>query len=170
MNRAPSFTLSAAPKSNPRHAFKSARQRSPLFFLTLCLMLCLMLWTGLALAADDFIVESSPEQVEGAPTIDDATAKSLFDQGAIFIDVRSQQAFDKGRIPDAVLLDLKKDFNQEALADVAAPDDTLVIYCQGEKCARAAEAAEKAVAWGYTDVKYYRSGFPGWKAAGYPVE
>ncbi|MBK1649675.1 rhodanese-like domain-containing protein [Rhabdochromatium marinum] len=135
----------------------------PLLLSSLCVV-------SLTQAADDFIVQASPESVAGATTVDDATAKTLFDDGVIFIDVRSQQAFDKGRIPDAELLDFKTQFTAAALADIAALDEPLVIYCQGPKCARAAEAVQQALDWGYTDVNYYRSGFPGWKAAGYPVE
>ena len=139
-------------------------------FVRLACLLMLIGATPLVSAAEGFIVESSPESVEGAVTIDDATAKTLFDQGAVFIDVRSQQAYDKGRIPDAVLLDLDGQFSEKALGEAAAPGDPVVIYCQGEKCARAADAAAQAVGWGYTNVKYYRSGFPGWKAGGFPVE
>lgn len=138
--------------------------------LRLLLALGALLTLGTALAAEDFIVESSPEQVEGAATIGEEQAKALFDQGALFIDVRSQQAFDKGRIPDAVFLQLEDQFTQDALGELVKLDEPVVIYCQGEKCARAADAAERAVGWGYGEVYYYRSGFPGWKAAGYPVE
>ncbi|QEP43106.1 rhodanese-like domain-containing protein [Ectothiorhodospiraceae bacterium BW-2] len=121
-------------------------------------------------AADDYLVNASPEHVNGATTINTTKAKELFNEGVIFIDVRSQMAFDKGRIPDAVLLDLKTDFTKENLAAEVAPSDPLIIYCQGPKCTRAAVAIEKALQWGYQEVYYYREGFPSWKEAGHPVE
>ncbi|MBF0220435.1 MAG: rhodanese-like domain-containing protein [Gammaproteobacteria bacterium] len=129
-----------------------------------------LLFTLPLMAADDFLVDTSPLTVEGTTAIDNAKAKQLFDEGVTFIDVRTQEGFDKGRIPDSILLDLKKGFSKEALAAVVSPADPLVIYCQGPKCERAATAASNAVSWGYTKVYYYRDGFPGWKKANYPVE
>jgi rhodanese-related sulfurtransferase len=140
----------------------------PLYRMILATFLGLL--AAMTQAADQFITEASPEQVAGATTIGNAEAKELFDQGVLFVDVRSQKAFDKGRIPDALLLDLKTQFNQEALAAEAKTDAPIAFYCQGPKCGRAAVAAEKALAWGYQQVYYYREGFPGWKKAGYPVE
>jgi rhodanese-related sulfurtransferase len=134
------------------------------------LLLITTLWSSVVTAKDDYLVESSPESVAGATLVDDAKARELFDQGVLFVDVRSQQAYDKGRIPDSLLLDLKKGFSREALAAEATPEQPVVIYCQGIKCSRAAVAAERALEWGYKEVYYYRSGFPGWKEAGYPIE
>lgn len=41
--------------------------------------------------------KESPESVTGATTVSTAAAKQLFDQGAVFIDVRSQQDWEAGR-------------------------------------------------------------------------
>lgn len=35
---------------------------------------------------------------------------------------------------------------------------------------RSSLAVGKAVEWGYTKVYYFRDGFIGWRAGGYPVE
>lgn len=121
-------------------------------------------------AADDFIVSSSPEDVEGAKTISNTEAKSLFDKGVLFVDVRSAKGFTKGRIPDALFLDLKKGFSKDSLLAETAIEDPIIIYCQGPKCKRAAVAVSKALGWGFKTVYYYRDGFPGWKKEGYPVE
>ncbi len=130
----------------------------------------LLFFTGLAQAADDFLVDASPETVEGTTLVGNEEAKALFDKGVVFVDVRTKKGFDTGRIPDAELLDLKNGFSKEALAALVKPEDEMVLYCQGIKCKRAAVAAKKALSWGYTKVYYYREGFPGWKKAGYPVE
>lgn len=123
-----------------------------------------------AQAASEMSDKPSPESVEGAATVDVAGAKALFDQGALFVDVRTAKGFEAGRIPDAVLLDLKKNFTKESLGAEAQAADPIVIYCNGINCWRSAKAAKKAVSWGYTKVNYFRGGFPAWKKAGYPVE
>ena len=120
-----------------------------------------------ATAAPEYV---SPEAVPGATTIDTAQAKSLFDRGAIFIDVRSDADWEAGRIPGAVHLELDKVFTEASLGTVARPDQEVVMYCNGTKCPRSSTAAAAAAKWGISRVYYYRLGFPDWQAAGYPVE
>ena len=112
----------------------------------------------------------SPEAVPGATTIDTAAAKVLFDAGVVFIDVRTDTDWEAGRIPGARHLELKHVYSMESLGTAVAKDQAVVVYCNGLQCPRSAEAATKAVAWGFTNVYYYRLGFPDWQAAGYPVE
>jgi rhodanese-related sulfurtransferase/Flp pilus assembly protein TadD len=119
-------------------------------------------------AAADHSVES-PREVAGATTVDAIEAKALFDRGVSFVDVRTLVRWDLGHPPGAVLLDLKTDFNEPNLSAVVGKDQEVVIYCQGHKCLRASRACAKAVSWGFTKVYYLRDGFPGWRAAGYPV-
>ena len=113
----------------------------------------------------------SPMTVDGAVTVSAADAKALFDNGALFVDVRKSSDWDAGRIPGAVHLDNKKGkFTADALAEEIGKGDAVVIYCNGESCPRSSKGSVEAVSWGYTNVKYFRDGFPAWKAAGYPVE
>lgn len=113
----------------------------------------------------------SPLTVKGAPTVDAAQAKALFDKGVVFVDVRSDKDWGAGRIPDAVHLELNKVFNEATLVQaISAKDKPVVMYCNGHSCMRSSEAAEKAVGWGFTKVYYFRDGYPAWKSAGYPVE
>ncbi len=114
--------------------------------------------------------ELSPEQVEGATTVDTAKAKELFEQGVTFVDVRRTNEYEEARIPGAVGLELKHDFNEESLAKVVDKNDPVVFYCNGHKCLRSSKASAKAVGWGWTKVYYYRDGMPAWQAAGMPVE
>ena len=109
-------------------------------------------------------------QVKGATSIDATQAKKLFDAGALFIDVRKDKDWAVGRVPDAVHIELKKKFNESALNAEAKIDEDIVIYCNGFSCLRSSEATEMAVSWGYTNIYYFRSGFPAWKTAGFPVE
>ena len=128
-------------------------------------MLASILIPGTALAK-----EEAPLQVEGATTVGVDEAKALFDQGVLFIDPRGDADFDAGRIPGAVHLPLSGVLSESSLAEVASKDEPLVFYCNGIKCGLSGESCAKAVAWGYTNVHYFREGFPGWEAAGLPIE
>ena len=112
----------------------------------------------------------SPMTVDGATTVDTAKAKSLFDSGTLFVDVRSDKDWAAGRIPDAVHIELKKVLSEATLSKELKKDEPAVIYCNGESCLRSSKASAKAVGWGFTKIYYYRDGFPAWKAAGYPTE
>jgi rhodanese-related sulfurtransferase len=133
-------------------------------FQSLLLAMIFMGFVGSAIAAD------SPVSIEGAKSVDAAQAKALFDKGALFVDVRSDKDWAAGRMPDAVHLELKKVFTEESLGKVAKKTDPIVIYCNGASCDRSSKATASAVGWGYTNVHYYRLGFPDWKSAGYPTE
>lgn len=124
---------------------------------------------GMVFAVTAFAA-TSPENVEGATTVDSAAAKALFDKGVAFVDIRKNSDWQAGRIPDAIHIELKKVFSEETLGNEVAKGDEVVFYCNGHNCMRSSEASKKAVSWGYTKVYYYRDGFPAWKAAGYPVE
>lgn len=116
------------------------------------------------------LVASTPESVPGATTVDAAAAKQLFDQEAAFVDLRKENVWNSGRVPGAIWLDFKNSFDEATLTDEVDKDEKLVFYCSGVRCPRSSKAAIKALAWGYTDVYYFRDGFPAWKTAGYPVE
>ena len=111
----------------------------------------------------------SPLEVAGATTVDAATAKSLFDRGVAFVDVRGKGSWADGHVPGAVHLDLKEDFSAASLAQVVRRDEEVVIYCMGPRCLLSSEACKQAVAWGFRNVYFFREGFPAWKASGYPV-
>ena len=112
----------------------------------------------------------SPTTVAGATTIDAAKAKALFDKEVAFIDVRSNKDWNAGRIPGAVHIELKKVYSEATLGKEVKKDQEVVIYCNGPSCHRSSKAAAKAVKWGYKKVYYFRTGYPAWKGAGYPVE
>ena len=114
--------------------------------------------------------EVSPTEIDGATTVDAHEAKSLFDEGLLFVDTRKDSDWEAGRIPDAEHLELKTVFNEASLSEIASKDQPLVFYCNGEHCMRSSKACAKAVSWGFQNVYYFRDGFPAWKAAGYPVE
>jgi rhodanese-related sulfurtransferase len=112
----------------------------------------------------------SPRQVTGATTVSPQEALELFDAGVAFVDVRKQSDYDAGRVPGAYHLDVNLALTQESLAEIAAPGDPVLFYCNGHSCMRSSEACDMAVGWGYSQVYYLRDGYPAWDAAGYPIE
>ena len=77
-------------------------------------------------------------------------AKKMMDKGGVtIVDVRRQDEYDQGHIKDAILVpnETISDTQPEALPD---KDAVLLIYCRSGR--RSAEAANKLVAQGYTQV------------------
>lgn len=113
----------------------------------------------------------APEAVNGAKTVDLQQAKDLYDQGAVFIDVRDQQSWSLGHIEGSVNLD----FNASEFAVLYISPDLdrstpIVFYTSSALNIRSAMASFFASNWGYTNVYYFREGFYSWMAADYPVE
>ncbi|MFQ6024438.1 MAG: rhodanese-like domain-containing protein [Acidiferrobacterales bacterium] len=113
---------------------------------------------------------SSGYQVKGATEIDVATAKALHKRGVPFVDVRGR-SFPPGHIPGAYNLRWKTGkFTEVALLEIVDKDQEVVIYCGDRSCKLSPNACAQALTWGFKKVYYFADGFPGWKAAGYPVE
>ena len=123
-----------------------------------------------ALAGSVMAAAESPLSVDGAETVTTEQARALFDQEVAFVDVRKDTDWDAGRIPGAIHLDIKGAYTEDSLAAEVQKDETVVIYCNGSSCLRSSDASRMAIGWGFSNVKYYRDGFPAWKAAGNPVE
>jgi tetratricopeptide (TPR) repeat protein len=70
-------------------------------------------------------------EVEGATTLDVATAKALFDRGVPFVDVRGEWSWKMGHIPGAVNLDYQNVFSEVELSKIVSKDQDVVIYCSG---------------------------------------
>ena len=130
----------------------------------------LVLIFGVGVLPTAYADEVSPDVISGATTVDAARAKSLFDRGVLFVDVRKDSDWDAGRIPGAEHLELKKVFAEKTLVETVGKDNEVVIYCNGPKCMRSSEASASAVSWGFKKIYYFRGGYPEWVAAGYPVE
>lgn len=111
----------------------------------------------------------SPLHAEGATTVSVDEAKWLFDEGAVFIDVRNPRFFARRHVAGAHHLDMKDGFSQQTLAAVARKDQPIVIYSSGIKCSRAYKGSVLAVSWGYQKVYYFRGGIVDWKDVHFPM-
>jgi len=111
----------------------------------------------------------SPLHAEGATTVSVDEAKWLFDEGAVFIDVRNPRFFARRHVAGPHHLDMKDGFTQQTLAAVARKDQPIVIYSSGIKCSRAYKGSVLAVSWGYQKVYYFRGGIVDWKDVHFPM-
>ena len=89
----------------------------------------------------------------------------------IWLDARPRSEFDKGHIPGAHLLnlyewdDLMPDIVQ--LLDADSLKSTIVIYCDGQKCAASRELRDRMneLPLGEIDIRVLHGGWPAWQSA-----
>lgn len=122
----------------------------------------------------------TPRSLAGANVVDAAAVARLAAAGAHLIDTRNAEEFKAGHLPGAKLVpyvehsakdadfDAGKDqFDLSKLpADKAA---VLVFNCNGAECWKSYKASVAALKAGYTQVNWFRGGFPEWRAAGQKV-
>jgi len=134
-----------------------------------------MLISGMVQAAD------TPTALAGAKLVAADEVVKAQSTGATVIDSRVASEYAEGHIKGAanvpyreksekaVSFDPSQDeFNLAKLpADKAA---AIVIYCNGPECWKSFKASAVAIKAGYTNVLWYRDGFPQWKSKGLPAE
>ncbi len=119
----------------------------------------------------DYAQDLTPLNVDGATTIDAEKAKALLERGIKLVDVRDRADWQDGHIPGTVHMSLFRDFTDAGLSAVVERDEAVVFFGSGTGANKmAAIATARAVSWGFEKVYYFCDGFPGWKAAGYPIQ
>ena len=114
-------------------------------------MLLLVFAAVLAISAVCFA--QSPANAEGYQKITPQQAKArMAEPGVIVLDVRMQQEYDAGHIPNAVLLPLPLIEAGDAAVAKALPDKDaeILVYCRSGR--RSAIAANALINMGYTNV------------------
>ena len=98
-------------------------------------------------------------------------AKIFYDGDTLFVDARSTDDYEKGHIPDAISLPVGQfDEQIEAFLKRYPPDQSIVAYCSGRTCEDSHQLAQLLSEVGFTEVRVFIDGFPGWQAEGYPIE
>jgi rhodanese-related sulfurtransferase len=94
--------------------------------------------------------------------------KSIESKQVTVIDVNGTESFEKAHSPGAIDFEA----NEEKLATLLPKDKNalIVAYCGGPKCMAYKQAAKKAEALGYKNVKHLSAGISGWKEAGEKTE
>lgn len=82
------------------------------------------------------------------------------------VDVNDRSRWLAARIPGALNLDPAAFLASELPADKSA---ALVFYCSGYLCRKAPNAARRAKAFGYENVRVMSAGITGWVGAALPV-
>jgi rhodanese-related sulfurtransferase len=104
-------------------------------------------------------------------TLDEA--KKKFDsQQAIFIDARAFAEYKDGHIRGAMHMDKARIAGSMSKIRNYLPGSELVIYCHGAECTDSEAVIKRLQALHLNLGPYYiiKDGFPGWKAANYPVD
>jgi len=121
----------------------------------------------LCLVVPNLEASEAPLEVRGATTVNAAQARQLYELGVLFIDVRPAREWSWGHVHGALHMALDGRF-----ADLAQPDwpraMPMVLYCDSEVCPHCAEAARRAVGWGFQQVYYFRSGYFAWQLLDFP--
>jgi len=92
------------------------------------------------------------------------------DSKVVLIDSRpKKRKYDKGHISGAISIP-DTQFEQKSALLPEDKSTPLIFYCGGIKCKLSGKSARKALAAGYTNVRYFPTGFPSWKKAGGAVE
>ena len=111
--------------------------------------------------------------VAGKLEIEDVTiAKQIHNSGdVLFVDARSRDNYDDGHIPGAVSMPIGEFDNLiDSFIDQHSEDQAIVTYCSGRTCADSHNLAQLLMDFGFTDVRVFIDGFPGWEAEGHPIE
>lgn len=124
-----------------------------------------------ALVMGQGVWAEAPESVTGATTITLQEAQSLYEEGAIFIDVRDSDSWGYGHIEGAVNLDFNDDeFVVLYVSDALDKKAPVVFYDDSELVSASAMASFFAASWGYEKVYYFRQGYYAWLASDLPIE
>ena len=112
-------------------------------------------------AADLLGAEPRGDEVVDAAEL----AKRMRAGEVVVIDVRSREDYEAGHLRGAISVPLDELARR---VKTLAKDRPVVAYCRGPYCATAGEAVTRLRRLGY-EAKHLRSGYPQWRAEGFPV-
>jgi len=90
-------------------------------------------------------------------------------QKAVIVDARTSAEYQNERIPTSINIPVEN-FEKEYKQLLPDKKVAVIFYCNGVKCGKSAEAAKKAIAAGYLNVKVFSGGIPEWKEKGFPLQ
>ena len=127
----------------------------------------LLKWIGLGFAAVVIIVAAILliPKITGNPHISVAQAYQKYQQGAFFLDVRSQEEWDQVHIANSTLIPL--DELQNRLSELPKDHDIVVVCLSGHRSEEGVTMLRNA---GFSQATCMTGGLTAWKAAGYPLE
>ena len=105
-------------------------------------------------------------QLMGLKTISPAALNEQLAQATV-LDVNAPGSWARARVPGARALDAAAFTERDLPADKEA---LLVFYCSNPLCRKAPNAAKRATAMGYRQVRVMSAGISGWLSAGLPTQ
>lgn len=133
-----------------------------------------ILFAGPALA-------DTPPSLDGTKLVAADDVVKLQAAGAVVIDTRVASEYAEGHIKGAVSVPYREKSDKAVNFDASqdefnlgklppAKDAAIVMYCNGPECWKSFKASTAAIKGGYTNIYWYREGFPNWKSKGLPSE
>jgi rhodanese-related sulfurtransferase len=130
---------------------------------------------GTAMAGD------TPEAASGFKLATAEEVKDAVAKGGMIVDTRVANEFAEEHLKGAVNVPYRErsakaaDFNAaEDQFDLGklpqAKETAVVLYCNGPACWKSYKGSVLAAKGGYSNVLWYRAGFPDWKGKGLPIE
>lgn len=96
-------------------------------------------------------------------------AKRIYTAGSgLFVDARGLKFYKKGTILGAISMPIDR-FNRLKRLLPANKGSKLVLFCNGIKCNKSVNLAEKIVKLGYSRVLVFREGYPKWHEMGQDI-
>jgi len=103
----------------------------------------------------------------GLKTVDPLELRAKVDDAEVAVfDVNSRESWSDGHVPGARNLDPVSFSAADLPPD---KDKAVVFYCSNSMCRKAPNAARRAKAMGYTNVKVMSTGIQGWRGKGLPT-
>lgn len=98
-------------------------------------------------------------------------AYELWNEGAFFIDARTDSEREAGWVQDAEHLETKMfvDGSAQAVLERLDPALPVVVYCGGGDCDASENVAARLIQSGFTDLYVMHEGYGAWRDAGHPV-
>ena len=113
------------------------------------------------------VQRTNPVETLAVPQISVIDAVSAIAKGALVIDVRERDTYERGHIVGALSVPLEE-LRRRAAEFAAITDKDLIIYC-GDGSTLGPEGTKVLNDAGRPDAKNLTQGYSGWKAAGHPV-
>jgi rhodanese-related sulfurtransferase len=111
--------------------------------------------------AETTLAQANPSSVEITP----AQAYAKYQQGVLFLDVRTQDEWNQFHLAKSTLIPL--DQLQNRLSELPKDQDIVVICLSGHRSQSGVAILQQA---GFTRVSYVSGGLQAWTTAGYPVQ
>ena len=122
----------------------------------------------------------TPRLLDGVKIVSAEEVAAMMGKGAVLYDTRSEEEYRGGRIKGAQWLPYAEKSAKEVgfdeskdkidLARIADRNAPVIFACNGAECWKSYKSSVAAVKAGFTQVSWFRGGYPEWIAKGHPAE